>query len=373
MTLRRLGISALLTALLAAALPLGGLAQAAQPARAGASCRTARGPFRVVGTKVLGAGGKVFVPYGITVPGLAIPAYRTLTSLDDAKIRATARYWCANTVRLQLGQGNLVGPNGRLFVRKFLRAVEGEVSLGERLHLVVVLTAQTQNEANQPAPTKATVVFWKDLSRVYGHDRQVIFDLFNEPRISTGRHCGDARDWTIWHSGGRFLGHSYIGMQTLVHDVRADGARNLLWVEGPCYANSLNGLGSHRITGEKVVYAFHHPHGVHDAAQWYTDFGWVIARHVGPVVDSEWTNYASNLSECWDDAPTAAAAYLRYLARYGIGMIAYQLKKGMLISTKNLADPTHIYASGPRKWRCANGLDEGAGAEIMNWFRRQNS
>ena len=326
----------------------------------------------MTGTKVVGARGRVFVPYGITVPGLANPGYRGFISLDDAKIRATAGFWCANTVRLQLGQDNLVGASGRGFSHRFLRAVEGEVRVAERNHLVVVLNAQTENAGNQPAPTTATVLFWKDLGRIYSRDPQVIFDLFNQPRIATHPRCGNSQDWRIWRDGGQFDRHRYVGMQTLVRDVRADGAKNLLWVEGPCFANSLSGLKSHLIRGRNVVYAFQHPHGAHDAAQWYADFGSVVLRHVAPVVDAEWTNYAAAKPECWPDAPTAVPAFLRYLAGRGIGLVGYQLKKGLLIRTTKLTDPTRIVTSGRGRWRCTNGLDEGAGADLLSWFRQRN-
>ena len=376
MTFRWRARSALVTMLalvpLALVLPSGVAHGAERPGMTAGACGKARGPFHARGTKVIGAHGRLFVPYGITVPGLGNSGYRPFIPLDDAKIRATATSWCANTVRLQIGQANLVGLNGKGFSRSFLRAVEGEVKVAEKSHLVAVLTAQTEDAGKQPAPTRATVNFWKDLSRVYRHDPQVIFDLFNQPRISTQTRCGNARDWRLWHTGGKFQRHSYVGMQALVRDVRADGASNLLWVEGPCFANSLSKLASHLIKGRNIVYAFQHPHGTHDAAQWYADFGWVVFRRVGPVVDAEWTNYAAAKSECWPDAPTAVPAFLRYLARHGIGLTGYQLKKGLLIRTTNLADPTRIDTSGRGKWRCAGGLDEGAGADLMNWFRRQN-
>lgn len=376
MTLRWIGRSGSMLALLGLSMVMfggtasGSVVSARRPAAG--SCRRAAGPFHVSGTKVVGARRRVFVPYGITVPGLGISDYRPFIALDDAKIRATATAWCANTVRLQISQANLVGANGKGFSRPFLRAVEGEVKVAENDRLVVVLNAQTEGAGNQPAPTKATVRFWKDLSRVYRHDPQVIFDIFNQPRISTRARCGNARDWRLWHSGGTFERHSYVGMQTLVRDVRADGARNLIWAEGPCFANSLSGLGSHLIKGSNIVYAFEHPRGTHDPAQWFADFGWVLFRHVAPVVDAEWTNYTANKSECWPDAPRAVPAFLRYLAKRGIGLTGYQLKKGLLIRSTNLVDPTHINSSGRRKWRCANGLDQGAGADLMSMFRRRN-
>ncbi len=343
-----------------------------QPA-ASKACHKATGPFTVHGIKVTGAHGKVFVPYGITVPGLGNKDYQSLVPLDDAKISSAAAFWCANTVRLQLGQDNLVGLQGTKLSKTFLRAVEGEVKIAEKAGLVVVLNDQTEDESDQLAPTRATVSFWRDLSRVYGRDRQVIFDLFNQPRIFMELACGNSDDWTFWHRGGIFRGKAYLGMQALVSDVRADGAKNLLWAEGPCFANSLNGLAGHLLKGSNIVYAFQHPKGAHTAAQWYSDFGWMLFRHVAPIVDAEWTNYAAAKSECWPDAPKAIPAYLRYLQRRGIGMTAFQLKKGVLIKTKSLTDPTRIFTAGKAKWRCAGNLDEGAGSDLLAWFRNRNS
>jgi Cellulase (glycosyl hydrolase family 5) len=373
----RLPAAVLTAAVLTAALLCGTLASGGSPARAASgeaarpasSCPKARGPFHVTGTNILGASGKRFVPEGITVAGLANPGYLGSIPIDHAKIRATAGFWCANTVRLQISQDTLVGGNGDSFSLRFLRAIEAEVTLAEKSGLVVVLNDQTEDVGLQPAPTKVTVVFWKDLSRVYGHDPQVMFDLFNQPRIEKQARCGLNSDWSFWRRGGRYQGKTYVGMQALADDVRRDGARNVLWVEGPCFANSLSGVGSHRISGPDVVYAFQHPRGLHDAAQWYADFGWVLFKHVGAVVDAEWTNYAANKSECWPDAPKAVPAYLRYLRVRGIGLTAYQLKKGLLIRTTNLDDPTHIYTSGPAKWRCAGNLDEGIGTDLLAEYR----
>ena len=350
----------------------GARAMASDPA-ASKACRKATGPFRVHGTEVTGAQGKVFVPYGITVPGLANKDYQDLVPLDQAKITATAAFWCANTVRLQIGQDNLVGAMGTRLSKVFLAAIKSEVKVAEKAHLVVVLNDQTEDESNQLAPTRATAAFWRELSHVYGRDQQVIFDLYNQPRVFMEAACGDNDDWTFWHRGGIFRGKAYLGMQAIVNDVRSAGAKNLLWAEGPCFSNSLNGLAGHLLKGGGVVYAFQHPKGIHTAAQWYADFGWVLFRHVAPIVDAEWTNFAAPKSECWPDAPKAIPAYLRYLQRRGIGMTAFQLKEGVLTKTKSLTDPTRIFTSGKAKWRCANNLDEGAGSELLAWFRNRNS
>lgn len=216
-------------------------------------------------------------------------------------------------------------------------------------------------------------MFWRQLARIYGHDKQVIFDLFNQPRVFMEVACGDNEDWTFWQHGGLFKGAEYVGMQGVVAAIRKAGGRNLIWAEGPCFANSLAGLRGHLLDDRNVVYAYQHPKGDHDPAQWFTDFGWVQFRHVAPVVDADWTNFAANKGECWPDAPKAVPAYLRYLQQRGIGMTAFQLKKGVLIKTKDLTDPTRIFTKGKTKWRCAGNLDEGVGTEILHWYRERNS
>jgi len=98
----------------------------------------------------------------------------------------------------------------------------------------------------------------------------------------------------------------------------------------------------------------------------------VIFRHIAPVVDAEWSNYAATKSECWPDAPRAVPAFLLYLHAHGIGLTAFQLKEGLLIRTKNLTQPTRIFNKGKAKWRCKNGLDEGIGQAIMAYYRQHN-
>ena len=127
-------------------------AAAAAPARSGltqdsGSCGQAVGPFTVDGTRVLGAGGKVFVSYGTTVSGLQNPDWGTSVSLDLDEIAATADDWCANTVRLQLSQDNLLGPNGNGYNRAYMNAIQAEVSAAESDHLVVVLNDDTEQTA----------------------------------------------------------------------------------------------------------------------------------------------------------------------------------------------------------------------------------
>jgi hypothetical protein len=375
-----------------AALVAGGAAPpaSAAPTPAGASCLKAAGPFSVHGTQVLGQRGQPFVSYGLTVPGLQVLDWRNFTGLDQQKIVAAAVDWCANTVRLQLSQDNLLGPNGISVNLAYLNAIQSEVALAESYHLVVVINDQTEfggpvARVTQRGPTAATETFWKDMAGLYGNDPQVIFDLFNEPRMySPG--MSQAQKWQLWLNGGWFGGTFYrFGMARLAAYVRNTlGVRNLFWIEGPDNSHSFAGMVSSgallKVSG--VVYALHHPSDPQDPASWDADFGYLVETGVAPVVDGEWTNYEPGptvsyqprRSSCWPNAPTAVPQYLAYLSSLGIGLNAYQLQPGYLIkSYSNLADPTTINA---RTWSCQSNREpqpgQGAGSLLMTWFEQQN-
>ena len=355
------------------------------------SCSKAVGPFSVHGTRVLGRGGKVFVSYGITISDMQGLYWQNNLNLDLEMIAATADGWCANTVRLQLSQDNLLGPDGTGFNRAYMTAIEAEASLAERYQLVVVLNDETNlampaEQSVQRGPTPDTETFWRDLAKVYGDDPQVIFDLFNEPRTYSAG-MSQAEEWRLWLNGGHFHGEFYpFGMAKLAGYVRNTlRARNLFWVEGPDYSYSLAGMVSNgavlKVSG--VVYAVHHPAGSRDRAAWEADFGYLVTRGVAPVVVGEWTNYEPKptlnptwqRSSCWPDAPVTVPEFLQYLAAHGIGLSGYQLQPGYLINSDgNLTEPNTINA---QTWSCLSQAEpqpgQGAGSLLMAWFRQHNS
>ncbi|MGH3255610.1 MAG: cellulase family glycosylhydrolase [Streptosporangiaceae bacterium] len=390
---RRLGWLAVLvgSALMLAAILTGSAAPVAgaAPASASPSCGKATGPFTVHGTRVLGAHGKVFVSYGTTVAGLQNLDWQSSINQDLQQIAATADDWCANTVRLQLSQDNLVGPTGTVN-DGYLAAIHAEVSAAESNHLVVVLndsTEQTTSAWNSElGPTSGTETFWQYLAQAYGANPQVIFDLFNEPRLYFGGMSA-AREWKLWLDGGSFAGVDYrFGMAQLAEYVRDTlHAKNLFWIEGPRYSISFAGMvrwgAVLKVSG--VVYAVHHPNAPHSKSGWYADFGYLIATHVAPVVDGEWTNYEPAPTStptvvptsCWTDAPATVPEYLAYLSSLGVGLNVYDLQPGYMVqSDGNLDDPTTINAA---TWSCQSASEpvpgQGAGSLVMSWFKQHNA
>lgn len=370
-----------------------------------ATCSKAVGPFRVQGTRVLQGDGKVFVPYGVTLstlqyyPGTYLDAYKDQTTLEqtEAQIRAIADGWCGNTVRLQVEQDMLVGVKGNEYNSKYMSVVESAVRYAESLGLVVVVNAQTEpggasdTTDNEPLPTAATEAFWHDMDRVYAHDPHVVYDTFNEPRPFTTPAKPERTYWNEWLDGGAFT-YTYkgkritihgIGQQALANYIRRDGSTNLLWVEGAVNLDYLVKYPqTYLIKGDgPIAYNYHHTaNGLpHDPATWNAQFGGLVEHNIAPVVDGEWTNYATNTGytypngdsgECWSDAPKTVPVYLQYLHNLGIGMTVWTMAAGFMNSTPgNYVAPSEFESN----WKCARGLDQGAGQDVQDWFFQNNS
>jgi Cellulase (glycosyl hydrolase family 5) len=367
-------------------MPLGDAGAAAKVS----PCGKAVGPFTVHGTKVLAKNGSVFISYGMTVSGLQEGNWTGLVTEDLIKIAATANAWCANTIRIQVNQDLLLGPTATSFDPEYMAAIESEVSLAESYDLVVVLNDETNFSSPairhyQAGPTAGTEVFWKTMTKYYGNDPQVIFDLYNEPRTSVP-YMPDSTLWRLWLNGGTFKHvHYAFGMAALAAYVRyTAGARNLFWIEGPRYSLSFEGMIRYHalIHVSGVVYAIHHAQGQHDIANWNAAFGYLVTDGIAPVVNGEFTNYEPHPNPkidlipgyCWPNAPTTVPLYLHYLTSLGIGMSAYQLVPGWLIdSDQHLDSPTSM---NPKTWNCQPDREtqpgQSAGSLIMSYFKQQN-
>ena len=290
------------------------------------------------------------VPLGITLSGTQWG--RPLADID-AEIWAIRDDWHSNVVRLQVQQDRFDTDSA---YQAYIWAAIGE---GLCAGLTVVVNPQTEPvpgwTADEPLPTQQTLAFWQLMASVYGSNPDVVFDLFNEPRVPD-----TPADWALWHSGGTYHGVTYLGMQTVLSFIRSQGAANVVWADGLAAASTLDGVTSHPLSGGKVVYSFHHPAGPHIPQAWYRDFGYLAGRHI-PVVNGEFTNYEGGY--CWKDAPTALPAYLAYLRARGIGMTAWTFG-GALNGGGGLADVSVLDSA----WSCPGPGLEGPGQLLMNWF-----
>jgi len=320
------------------------------------------------------------VPYGLTVFGLGLANWQAVLGQDDKQITVAATQWCTNYVRLQIAPASLLAQSP--YDAAFLQAIESEVALALSYDQNVVLTAQTEKFNNQSAqnPTEQSIQFWQVLAPIYMHNPRVWFDVFNEPRLSVK---GDV--WDAWQNGATVTGQTYVGMQQLVDAVRnAAGPSNLIVVEGPHDAGTLDQLPAHLINGVNIVYSVH-PFEESSPSQWNENFG-EVAESV-PVIVGAWTNYDSTGrgTFCQPSAPTYVPEFLSYLRQRQIGLGGWALIPGVLVTNTTTFTPTQLTSTYACDGNSANAVVEqansahngneaipqaqGVGQLMQNYFR----
>lgn len=338
-----------------------------------AACGGTTGPLITSGGQ-LEAGGHPWVPYGVTVSGLEHPlgryardpaagTWKRYVASDLAQIQAARDAWCSNVIRIQVDQQEVIHRNA-----DFMADLKKEVDKAESLNMAVAINDQSEWDSRgypDNYQSSMTGSFWREITAVgYGKDDRIIFDLFNEPGMNWS--------WSAWHDRTR----------AVVNEIRDNGANNMIWAEGPQGAQTLEGVGSHRVADSNIVYEIHHPYPPRDAASWERDYYGSSAPGSYPVIDGEWTNWSAARGECWPDAPTAVPKYLSWLTRHHIGMTVWDLgwdgSPGAygsnyvgpaVLSVGSYGTPVSFH----KNWACTDGLNQGAGRQIMDWYHAQNT
>lgn len=368
--------------------------------------------FKVLGNRILLPSGRQYIPEGISIyGGLEDTDYSENLANIDAQIRAAALYWHSNTIRLQVAESNLFihdSPN-KAYNQRFLNQIIKQVKLARSLGQVVVINDQTEFTTNTLAPTYTTVKFWRIMSATFSNQPFVIFDLFNEPRLDGSsivsqdptyhlnhlllninhlgyryrykRHNHSKNTLTVWQAwkyGATIDGTKYLGMQTLVNKIRSWGVNNLIWVEGPYWAQKLPEK-PYLISGSNIVYSYHHI-DLNQVSHW-NFIARLAEKHA--VVDGEWSQYQSPWAECYSRAPVTTPQYLSFLHAHNIGLIAWSLQKGSLIKgtpriePSNLNSPVDTHSAKQLQqpsefsyhYLCNSYFGQGAGTLIQQFFK----
>jgi len=335
----------------------------------------ASGSFNVSGNMIVGPGGQQFVPYGVVVeclaehttditklcagPASGVSAGALVRANTGAAIvTAAAQGWNANIIRFQVSQENLFsGPNGSVNPA-YVDLVDSFVTQTNRLGMVATITLQEEDQHGYAYPTESSVLFWQYMASHYKSSPGVFFDLYNEPQLPTTVAGSEDNVWNIWQHGGNALSvqtgvHqvlgttdiAYVGMQTLVNTVRAQGANNIVIAEGPHYDQDLTELTSHYLTGSNIAYGTEPnlasnkilPGNDRTMAEQYVRFGQYI-KAVPIIPEAFLDNYGTR--SCDPNSPTDVPALLQYLKSLDMGLIFYSLEPGLAIVGSNLSEPT---------------------------------
>jgi chitodextrinase len=282
-------------------------------------------------------GGQPFVPRGFNSISLlnspwctSTPTATAAAALTPAELQLAKTTWNANTLRFQVSQPVLAGPNGVAYAQQVETAVNTVLASG----FVVDISMQDQSRAcgpGEPLPGPETEAAWSTLisNTSLSHDPNVMFELFNEPAnqpVSTATTNPGLSTWVDWLSGGRQIGpgtgwaaYVPVGHQDLVNYLRnALNVPNILIADGASKAGYLQGIPLLQDPGgaNQIAYAVH-PYVYTDGpASWDTRWGYLTASNA--VIATEWSYTSSGCSKLPQAMAPQLLAYLRNTVHVGV-------------------------------------------------------
>jgi hypothetical protein len=314
--------------------------------------------------------GEPFVPRGVQITGLVAPN----SQLAGKYVAANAHFGTAelqqavadhaNLIRFQVSEFGL-NPSDPLYDPTYVQEVQQGVELARSLGLNVIISLQAEapagNEVRCPLPDAGAATDWSELTSMFGDDDGIMFELYNEPFPQP-----NSTNWQLWLNGGPITAGgtscTAVGMQTLVDQIRAQGADNVIILPGLDYGLTLAGMPTvtdpTNPTDPQLAYSVHYPALNLTTSAWDLEFG--NKAGTAPVIVTEWQ--ANSTTNCVPDAPSTAPLLLDYLAGKGIGVVGFAFDlPGTIIADYTYAPTTYSgFACG-----VAGG---GAGQILFNDF-----
>lgn len=201
----------------------------------------AQDELHVEGNRLVNALGREVWLQGVAVPSLGWSAKGEHVR---ESIAVAVGNWNANCVRLSVHSKYWLGAEGLPSPEGYKATVDEVIEAANRHGCYVVLDLHEYK-----APTEKHAVFWREAAARYANRPGVLFDLLNEPH---------GISWEEWRDGGALSGvkregvvdenqeakdvKSSIGMQALIDEVRAVGAKNIVVCGGLDWAYDLSGV-----------------------------------------------------------------------------------------------------------------------------------
>jgi hypothetical protein len=265
----------------------------------------------------------------------------------------TMTTWHPRIVRIPLNEDCWLGINGvkpQYGGANYRSAILGVVHRLESHGLYVDLDLHVGAPGTKLATTQEPMAdadhspaFWTSVAQTFKNDRDVTFELFNEPFRTS---------WSCWLKGCTEHGYKTAGMQQLVNAVRFTGARNVLLVAGISWSNDLSGWLAHEPEdpGHQLAAVNH----VYDNGGCQTRTCWNgafahVARHV-PLITTEFGDLECN--------GVFVDKYMRWTDAHGVSYLAWTW------------NPWSCTGS-PAIIKSYDGTPSGLGKDIRAHFRRR--
>jgi endoglucanase len=219
---------------------------------------------KVSGNGLVDGSGKPLRVVGVNHSGseyACIQGYGNFDSPHDDALAAAMAAWHVNVVRVPLNEDCWLSLNGvkpqysgatyQSAIADWVKTLHAH-GLYTILELHWTAPGATAATGQQPMPdADHAPTFWTQVAEAYKDDPAAIFDLFNEPYVSTS-NARTSDPWTCWRDGCTVRASGAIasdwpaaGMQSLVDAVRGAGAANVIMLGGLAYSNDLSGWLTH--------------------------------------------------------------------------------------------------------------------------------
>lgn len=307
--------------------------------------------------------GQPWLPQGVMIRGFIAPTGFLQSSPDLATTYTgrinyglaelnAAKAFGADVLRFQVSQPsldpqNLTSQNVNLYDSVYVRQTITAIKTARQNNFVVLISMQDEERSGEPTPhlmpIAETLRNWEMLTTVFGKDRGVMFELYNEPQLTTS-----PANWQTWAQGDASLG--FVGMQTMVNDLRAKGSQNVFLLDGLGFAQTLEGVPTIADPLNRVAYAIHpYQRGSDDESRWPAQFE--LPSQTLPVICTEWSAVAGGqLGLRQLPSYQVAVDVLNHMRQHNIPVIAGEFDvTGMLVQTVPGWTPTNYdnYAPSP--------------------------
>jgi endoglucanase len=271
----------------------------------------------------------------------------------DAMLR-----WHANVVRVPLDEECWLGINGapkRYSGKNYAGAISRFAGLANAAGLIVEVdlhfgaggTGLPRNDHYPGLDLDHAPSFWRSVARTFKANHSVIFNLINEPYITS---------WSCYRDGGcetppvgKVGRWRVVGTQSVVDDVRAVGAANPIIVAGLNFSNDLTDwLQWAPKDPDRAIVAGAHVYfddlGCEDAACWTKEFAAVEAAGYPVVVDefgeTDCRHVKIDRLMDWADAQAPQVGYWAW------SWNPFSCDRGPSLITDDAGDPTQTYGAG---------------------------
>lgn len=260
------------------------------------------GRLQIKNGKVVNEKGKPFVIKGISTHGIAwFPQY-----INKKAFQTVRDKWSVNTIRLSMYTADYNGyctgskENQALLKKKIHNGVKYATELG----MYVIIDWHILSDGNPLTYEKESKAFFKEMAKKYKNNKNVIFEICNEPNGSEGS----------WKNIKTYANH-------LIKVIRSVNKNAIIIVGTPTWSQDVNEPEQDPIKGRNIAYGFHFYAGTHKADM-RKKLESALKKGL-PVIVSEFG--ISDASGNGSINEAEGNAWMRLLDKYKVGRVCWNL------------------------------------------------